>query len=656
MQASNALQYAHTHRTLHRDVKPGNLLLDGEGVVWVADFGLAKAVEQDDVTWTGDIVGTLSYMAPERFDGVCDHRSDIYGLGLTLYELLTFERAFEGSDRIALMHRVANETLPSPRRRNPAIPRDLETIVMKASARDPSDRYQSAADLSDDLQSFLEDRPIKARRVNPAEQLLRWCRRNRAVASLAATVAVLLVLVSLVTTMGYIREASQRYRAESSERMALEALDNIYSQFAPSPLQLPESQANADENSRLVGAENEDALMAVQTQLPLSKDVAKLLDNLLLFYDQLSTQAGDDQTVLFKTIKAHRRVADIKSRLGEFEDAQARYERAIKRAAALEANTEETTLELARIHNGLGSVLVARREREEAVRVHQKALKLLENKAESPESKYELARTLYLLHESQQRPWWQRDRNSRVAVRDTTSIDRAIELLSELSEKQIDVPEYRFLLAKCYRAVAEANRADVSDAKGRTIQQLESLVSRYPDVPDYRYELADAYSETDSRSLRWNREYPSERLELAERRLSRGLEVASNIDVSHPNILQYVTLASRLQYTMAIVLNAQGKKEESRRHLDAAIARQERILQSQPDFYQQRMWLAHLQADLAQLLFELDRPDSARKELVRITEVLGPTGSEEQQTDSEFVKRFTRRIRKRAENLTNSLQ
>ncbi|MCP4189175.1 MAG: serine/threonine protein kinase [Planctomycetaceae bacterium] len=657
VQVSNALQYAHTHQTLHRDVKPGNLLLDGEGVVWVADFGLAKAVEQDDVTWTGDIVGTLSYMAPERFHGDCDERSDIYGLGLTLYELLTFERAFEGRDRVALMHRVAHEILPSPRRRNPGIPRDLETIVMKAAARDPIDRYQSAGDLATDLQCFIDDRPIKARRVNVAEQLLRWCRRNRAVASLTATVAALLVIVSIITTSGYLRESAQRYRAESSERMALEALDKIYSQFAPGPLQLPASQTTEADTRDLIGddSENEEALMAVQTQLPLSKDVAKLLDNLLLFYDQLSSQAGNDQNVLFKTIKAHRRVADIKSRLGDFEDAKARYQRAITRSQGFKKNTQETAIELARVHNGLGSVLVATRDQKQAVKAHEQALDLLNNQATFPESKYELARTLYLLHESQQRPWWQRKRNDDTNQLTMQPLEEAIDLLDGLLINQPDVSEYRFLMAKCYRAVAEAKQNDVSDADGQTIQQLESLVQRYPDIPDYRYELADAYAVTDSRSLRWNRDYSPRRLSLANQRLERALEVSSNIDASHPNILQYVTLANRLHYTMAIVKHAQNEKEQARQHLDAAIARQERILQAQPDSYSKKMWLANLKVDLAQLWSELDRPDAARNELARIPDILGPPGSEKDQTDSEFIKRFTRRIRTRANELANSL-
>jgi serine/threonine protein kinase len=159
-QVADALAYAHGQGVLHRDIKPSNLLLDLHGTVWVTDFGLAKANDADDLTRTGDVVGTLRCMAPERFDGPGDHRADIYALGLTLYELLTPRPAFAADARPKLIEQVVNAAPLAPRRVRPAIPRDLETIVLKATARDPAMRYQSAADLADDLRRFLEDRPI----------------------------------------------------------------------------------------------------------------------------------------------------------------------------------------------------------------------------------------------------------------------------------------------------------------------------------------------------------------------------------------------------------------------------------------------------------------------------------------------------------------
>src|SRR5262249_26993877 len=158
--------------------KPSNLLLDTRGTVWVTDFGLAKAATDENVTHTGDVVGTLRYMAPERFQGQADIRSDIYALGLTLYELLTLQPAFDESDRHKLIAQVTHRPPPPPRRLDGAIPRDLETIVLKAISRDPAQRYMTPAALAEDLQRFLDDQPVKARRQSAVQRGWRWCRRN----------------------------------------------------------------------------------------------------------------------------------------------------------------------------------------------------------------------------------------------------------------------------------------------------------------------------------------------------------------------------------------------------------------------------------------------------------------------------------------------
>src|SRR5262249_46384229 len=150
----------HRQGVLHRDIKPSNLLLDGQGTVWVADFGLAKAADGDDLTHTGDIVGTVRYMAPERFEGRCEVRSDVYALGLTLYELLALRPAFEGSDRAGLMRQVTHEEPPRLRAVDPTIPRDLETLVHKAIEREPGRRYADAGALAEDLRRYVEGRPI----------------------------------------------------------------------------------------------------------------------------------------------------------------------------------------------------------------------------------------------------------------------------------------------------------------------------------------------------------------------------------------------------------------------------------------------------------------------------------------------------------------
>jgi serine/threonine protein kinase/Flp pilus assembly protein TadD len=247
LQVAEALAYAHGQAVLHRDIKPSNLLLDAQGTVWVTDFGLAKAMAgsgerpgEDDLTHTGDIVGTLRYMAPERFDGRSDARSDVYSLGLTLYEMLVFRPAFQERDRARLVQQVMHGEPPRPRTLNRAIPRDLETIVLKMIAADPAQRYRTAGELAEDLKRFVEDRPIRARRVSRVERLWRWCRRNPAMAGLLAALALALVGGLAGVTWKW-REAEQ---ARRDERTALDAAQEARRQ----------AEDRAEENRRIVAS------------------------------------------------------------------------------------------------------------------------------------------------------------------------------------------------------------------------------------------------------------------------------------------------------------------------------------------------------------------------------------------------------------------
>jgi WD40 repeat protein/serine/threonine protein kinase len=220
VQVAEALAHAHAQGVLHRDIKPSNLLLDADGAVWITDFGLAKLEGSDGPTRTGDIVGTLRYMAPERFEGWSDPRSDVYGLGITLYELLTLRPAFEAATRVALIERVVKDVPLSPRKRDGRIPRDLETIVLKAIAKEPSDRYATARALADDLESFLGGRPIRARRSSVAEQAWRWCRRNPTAAALSGvSVLAALALVAVAVGQHYSARLQTALRNEQAARL-----------------------------------------------------------------------------------------------------------------------------------------------------------------------------------------------------------------------------------------------------------------------------------------------------------------------------------------------------------------------------------------------------------------------------------------------------
>ena len=203
LQVAEALEYAHKQGILHRDIKPSNLLLDMRGTVWVADFGLAKVAGSgaDTLTHTGDVLGTLRYMPPEAFEGRSDARSDVYSLGLTLYELLAMRPAFNEKERNRLIKQVTTgEPQPLDKVRK-EVPRDLVTIVHKAIARESSRRYGSAEDLAADLQRFLDDEPIQARRQTQVERYVRWARHNPGIASLSGVLAAVLVLATIASLL-----------------------------------------------------------------------------------------------------------------------------------------------------------------------------------------------------------------------------------------------------------------------------------------------------------------------------------------------------------------------------------------------------------------------------------------------------------------------
>jgi WD40 repeat protein len=214
VQVAGALQYAHDHSILHRDIKPSNLILDGSGTVWVSDFGLAKAMDQQELTNTGDVLGTLRYMPPEAFRGQVDQRSDLYSLGITIYEMLVLRPAYDEEDRHRLMAQVAEGSLKRLDHIDPTIPRDLVTIVHKAIELDPDHRYQNAKEMEDDFASFLADEPIKARRISSVERVARWFRRNKGLAAALTSLAVLLILGAVASMMAAVRSDKLRDAAE----------------------------------------------------------------------------------------------------------------------------------------------------------------------------------------------------------------------------------------------------------------------------------------------------------------------------------------------------------------------------------------------------------------------------------------------------------
>lgn len=222
IQAAEAMEHAHRNGVIHRDIKPSNLIVDRRGHLWVADFGLARVQGNPTLTATGDLIGTLRYMSPEQISAgrcVIDHRTDIYSLGATLYELFSLVPAFPETSHTALLLRITREDPRPLRKLTPTIPVDLETIVQKAMAKNPAGRYASAQDLADDLKRFCDGEPVLARPITPFGRIARWSRRRPAEAAFALTS----LLVTLCLVAGGIWHDLMLQRANRALLKALEA-------------------------------------------------------------------------------------------------------------------------------------------------------------------------------------------------------------------------------------------------------------------------------------------------------------------------------------------------------------------------------------------------------------------------------------------------
>ncbi|QDV33163.1 tetratricopeptide repeat protein [Tautonia plasticadhaerens] len=344
IQVAEALAHAAEQGITHRDIKPSNLLLDIRGAIWVTDFGLAKSAGQDDLTHTGDLVGTLRYMAPERLHGQADHRSDLYALGLTLYELLTLRPAFGESDRGRLVDSITRTDPPRLTRVDPTIRRDLATIVHKAMAKQPADRYQTAAELAADLERYLEDRPIKARPLSIAGVAWRWCRRNPAVASLLGIITLLLMGVAAGSVAAAYR-FNTLAAAERSTRLKAVAAS----------LRADQQAERADQAADLANrraAEAEEARALADLRATEARAVVDFLVNDMLASPSPEQAQGETVTVSDVLERAAERVgaqfadqplieASIRHTLGQTFEGLGQYEEAENHLArAVELRTE----------------------------------------------------------------------------------------------------------------------------------------------------------------------------------------------------------------------------------------------------------------------------------------------------------------------------
>ena len=355
---ADALHYAHSRGVLHRDIKPSNLILDRAGDIWITDFGLAHHEDMDGVTATGDIVGTVRYMAPEQFDGQFDARCDTYALGMTIYEMLTLRPAFSGPPKQIIKLKTTSAP-PTPRSINPAIPRDLETIVLKACASNPAKRYEAPDELAADLRRFLQDRPIHARRVTWRERLYRWARRNPLAAALG-----LLSLVSVASAFAVFaffnfelseknQSLKEQQRQAAFKTLLAESYAGTSGKLSLEYQQHVRAQMAAVQHRGLP----EPVIWELDTQHPVSLGVLSQSDlaslrNQLAFSLRIGDVYEDKQGIEEAAALELGSAGEIFQMLGQYDDAATQYVEAAKRLKGLLklSNTIDLTTSLARMH------------------------------------------------------------------------------------------------------------------------------------------------------------------------------------------------------------------------------------------------------------------------------------------------------------------
>lgn len=652
VQVAEALDYAHTQGTLHRDIKPANLLLDGKGIVWVADFGLAKVLDDVPLSHTGAIVGTLRYMAPEQLNGQAEARSDIYSLGLTLYELLAFRPAFQDASPNCLVKNITQGKVAPLRQVQPRVPRDLEKIVAKATAHEAADRYESAAELAADLRRFLEDRPIHARRIRLAEHVWRWGRRNPLTAALSASSLLLLLAMALLSTLGYvqIRQAYDRVdqaltKARRSEANAIAAAQQTeqerqrtQEQYARADANLTVALAGLDEisdklasrplpQSVLLGTEGAAVPQAIGG---LSAADAEIIQSLLKFYDQFATKNAAGSVVDFATARVHHRIGDIRVRLGQYDQAVAAFGQALKTVGALRsARPTEMALLLfeVRTHNALGAAWLKSGEFPQALESHRHAQQLLASTTPSAVDEQELrygqaltltalvlTRSSEFIHQRERRGPRRpgQDAPPTASPEIQHEFQQALRLLDGLLQIDPQHADYRLALARCHRSilpVAWANDDEVmaTTAKQQAIAILHKLADEMPADLTIQFELADTLAMTAQVDTR--QPLPDTDVSV----LERSLQLATDLHEKCPTAPEYAILLANVHQKLGSHFMASKQWGEAQDHLATTANILEPLVRSSPINPLFQISLARVRWELADSLQRQDALRPARE-------------------------------------------
>ncbi len=603
---ADALRHAHGQGVLHRDIKPGNLILDCQGHVWVADFGLAKLHDNESLTAGGNVVGTLRYSSPEQLHGDADERSDLYSLGITLYELCTLERAFRATDQRELVHQIVNETPTPPRQIQSRLPRDLETIILKAIAAEPEQRYQTATEFAQDLDNFLEDRLLVARRQPVWKRIARWCRRHRVETALAAVACAMLFFSAIGASVAYFRESRLRHEATETTYRTREAIDRVYESYLPN--------WTTSSTVSVHGATN------------VSPASAQLLEELAEFYQELADRPGQGPEAILESAAARRRIGLIYHRLGEFEKSRQAYEYAKERLNQQyrQHPSDQLRLEYARVCNEIGCLYWTQRKFPESLRSHQIAITFLrgipDRSVDRSKVQFELARTLFF---SGRRARGLAGGIVSDFVVDANNVDstiragqresavrHAISILEALSDDEPTNMEFRLLLALCYRETAELQADEegfpADTAMRQALEALEDLHYLAPEHPGYQYELCT--------TLRWiNLEMHPDPVawQRTIKRLERSVDLAEQLCERRPD--EWIYSAARVESLLKLATVYQRNRAFEQALVPAQQATElaTEIARANPQIDVFRHWIGHSYRRQGEFLVNLERPEEA---------------------------------------------
>ncbi|QDT11993.1 serine/threonine-protein kinase [Planctomycetes bacterium K23_9] len=595
-QISDGLAYAHGNGVLHRDVKPANILIDEDGVAQLTDFGLARNT-RDDPTMTQALSGSPRYMAPERFQGQSDERSDVYGVGLTLYEMLAGTPAFKDLTPHQLPEAVKLQLIKPLGNMRRGVPADLQTIVAKAINPEPAHRYQSAADLRDDLNRFLNGAPILARRTTALQRFVRWCRRNPKLAVVTGIAIVSMLVATVASSVGLamtsaanMRTSAALAQSEQTVDLALHSLDGV--------VDVVSTPASA------MGDMDLGELDSAQFLLNPSPHAAKVLENIQPLYQRLANQSPTRPDIVRQMIEASLRLSQIQQQLGQTDDAITTLNQSIE---LLEARgdlaglpTNEKQILIARLHNELGKVYTLKLDYAGSDRAYTMAIQSGEAVTNRDDRlKLQLAYAYVSL--ADQPPQRRRDR-SRTPEESRATGDKlatAKAILSELNLSAHDASEVAVLRARIHLATSRrAKRPSVRQSEFASATEiLRDRLTLTPDDSRVRFALVEVLA-----SVNLRRQFGSERLaNEADERLHEAFAKLQPLRSINPETQLFAVSEVHILHKLSSLARSDGDFALGQQRLEKAIAIQSSLVDASPDSMPHRCWRALLYRSLAEV-------------------------------------------------------